>query len=141
MDLSSLSGLKITQTGALAFAAVYIPIMDTLRVFMMRIYRGMSPFDRDVNHVHHILLNKGYTHNKISYILSSTALVFIVVAYLLQPFGINIIIGGLLFLGLLLMWLVTPKGPIKWQGGSNTDKKHSVSFSNKRSWKHSAFNN
>lgn len=140
-DLSGLSGLKITQTGALAFATLFIPIMDTLRVFMIRIYRGMSPFDRDVNHLHHILLNKGYTHSKISFILTFTAIVFITVAYLLQPLGINIIIGALFFLGLILIWLVTPKGHGRWQRRTNTDQKQSVSFFNRRSWKRPEFNN
>lgn len=140
-DLTGLSGLKITQTGALAFAVVYIPIMDTLRVFMIRIYRGMSPFDRDVNHLHHILLNKGYTHSKISFILTFTAIVFITVAYLLQPFGINIIIGALLLLGLILIRFVTPKGQGRWQRRTNTNQKQSVSFLNKSSWKRTEFNN
>jgi UDP-N-acetylmuramyl pentapeptide phosphotransferase/UDP-N-acetylglucosamine-1-phosphate transferase len=64
-DAQLLNKLSITETGAMAFAAVFIPIMDTLRVFMMRIYKGLSPFDRDVNHIHHILLNKGFSPEKL----------------------------------------------------------------------------
>jgi UDP-N-acetylmuramyl pentapeptide phosphotransferase/UDP-N-acetylglucosamine-1-phosphate transferase len=138
---SDFSSLKITQTGAMAFAAVFIPIMDTLRVFMIRIYRGLSPFERDVNHLHHILLNKGYSHSKISFILTGIALVFIFVGYLLQPFGINIIIGVLLFLALLAMWLITPKGPSMWRRSPNKYERQSLSLFNKHSWKRSEFNN
>ncbi|MEY3178030.1 MAG: hypothetical protein RLZZ390_1335 [Bacteroidota bacterium] len=138
---SNFVDLNITETGALAFAAVFIPIMDTLRVFMIRIYKGMSPFERDVNHLHHILLNKGYSHSQISFILAITSIVFITVAYLLQPFGINVIISTLLSLGLLLMWIVAPKGPRKWQRSSKADGKQSVSRFNKSSWKRPEFNN
>jgi hypothetical protein len=108
---------------------------------MIRIYKGMSPFERDVNHLHHILLNKGYSHSQISFILAITSIVFITVAYLLQPFGINVIISTLLSLGLLLMWIVAPKGPRKWQRSSKADGKQSVSRFNKSSWKRPEFNN
>jgi UDP-N-acetylmuramyl pentapeptide phosphotransferase/UDP-N-acetylglucosamine-1-phosphate transferase len=138
---SNFIDLKITETGAMAFAAVFIPIMDTLRVFLIRIYKGMSPFERDVNHLHHILLDKGYSHSQISFILTITSIIFITVAYLLQPYGINVIISSLLILGLLLMWMLTPKGPRKWQRSSKANPKHSVSKLNSSSWKRPEFNN
>jgi len=140
-DYSSFVDLKITATGALAFAAVFIPIMDTLRVFLIRIYKGMSPFERDINHLHHILLHKGYSHAQISFILTISSVVFVTLAYLLQPFGINVIISSLLLLGLLLMWLVVPKGPRKWQRSSTADAKQSVSDLKRSSWKRPEFNN
>ncbi len=46
-------------------AAVLIlgyPIADTLRVFMIRIATGSSPFVADRRHMHHVLLDKGFTH-------------------------------------------------------------------------------
>jgi UDP-N-acetylmuramyl pentapeptide phosphotransferase/UDP-N-acetylglucosamine-1-phosphate transferase len=140
-DYSSFVDLNITETGALAFAAVFIPIMDTLRVFLIRIYKGMSPFERDINHLHHILLHKGYSHAQISFILTISSVVFVTLAYLLQPFGINVIISSLLLLGLLLMWLVVPKGPRKWQRSSTADAKQSVSHLKRSNWKRPEFNN
>jgi UDP-N-acetylmuramyl pentapeptide phosphotransferase/UDP-N-acetylglucosamine-1-phosphate transferase len=138
---SNFIDLNITETGAMAFAAVFIPIMDTLRVFMIRIYKGLSPFERDVNHFHHVLLNKGYSHSQISFILTITSIIFITVAYLLQPFGINVIISALLFLGLLFMWLAAPKGPRKWERRSTTDGKYPISRFNRSGWKRPEFNN
>lgn len=138
---ASFSALNITETGAMAFAAVFIPIMDTLRVFVIRIYKGMSPFVRDVNHLHHILLNKGYSHRKISFTLSLASVLFIVVAYLLQPFGINVMVAALVLLGLILMWAVAPKGPKKWQRSSTEDQRQSVSILNKGNLKRPEFNN
>jgi UDP-GlcNAc:undecaprenyl-phosphate GlcNAc-1-phosphate transferase len=39
-----------------------IPIFDTLRVFIVRISKGVSPFKADRNHMHHILLDAGLNH-------------------------------------------------------------------------------
>tara|TARA_B100001059_G_scaffold143838_1_gene143745 strand:+ start:451 stop:1452 length:1002 start_codon:yes stop_codon:yes gene_type:complete len=38
------------------------PFLDTLRVFVIRSISGQSPFTADKNHIHHELLNHGYTH-------------------------------------------------------------------------------
>lgn len=101
-DTQLINKINITETGAMAFAAVFIPIMDTLRVFMIRIYKGMSPFDRDVNHIHHILLNKGFSHRKAAFILAVSSIFFISISYLLQPFGINVMIAFLFVSGAIL---------------------------------------
>jgi UDP-GlcNAc:undecaprenyl-phosphate/decaprenyl-phosphate GlcNAc-1-phosphate transferase len=39
-----------------------VPIFDTLRVFLVRILNGNSPFKADRNHMHHILLDNGMNH-------------------------------------------------------------------------------
>jgi UDP-N-acetylmuramyl pentapeptide phosphotransferase/UDP-N-acetylglucosamine-1-phosphate transferase len=38
------------------------PIADTMRVFLIRISMGLSPFNADRRHMHHVLLNKGFSH-------------------------------------------------------------------------------
>lgn len=38
------------------------PFIDTLRVFFLRGIAGTSPFKADKNHLHHKLLNYGYSH-------------------------------------------------------------------------------
>ena len=39
-----------------------VPIFDTLRVFIVRIIKGGSPFVADRNHMHHILIDNGLNH-------------------------------------------------------------------------------
>ena len=39
-----------------------VPIFDTLRVFIVRIFKGGSPFIADRNHMHHILIDNGLNH-------------------------------------------------------------------------------
>jgi UDP-N-acetylmuramyl pentapeptide phosphotransferase/UDP-N-acetylglucosamine-1-phosphate transferase len=38
------------------------PIADTLRVFTIRMATGLSPFNADRRHMHHVLLDKGFSH-------------------------------------------------------------------------------
>jgi len=38
------------------------PIADTLRVFTIRLALGNSPFTADRRHMHHVLLDKGFSH-------------------------------------------------------------------------------
>jgi UDP-N-acetylmuramyl pentapeptide phosphotransferase/UDP-N-acetylglucosamine-1-phosphate transferase len=38
------------------------PLVDTLRVFSVRIMRGRSPFSADRNHIHHQLIDSGHGH-------------------------------------------------------------------------------
>lgn len=48
-----------------SFFAVLVfiyPLCDTLRVFILRARKGMSPFSPDRSHLHHRLIDKGFTH-------------------------------------------------------------------------------
>lgn len=46
----------------LAVVLLIVPIFDTLRVFLVRILNGRSPFKADRNHMHHVLLDNGMNH-------------------------------------------------------------------------------
>jgi UDP-GlcNAc:undecaprenyl-phosphate/decaprenyl-phosphate GlcNAc-1-phosphate transferase len=57
-----------------------IPLFDTMRVFLIRIINGKSPFKADNNHVHHKLLALGLTHLKATlYILGANLIIIILV--------------------------------------------------------------
>lgn len=46
----------------LALALLAIPVFDTLRVMIMRIVRGKSPFSPDKTHLHHLFFDFGFSH-------------------------------------------------------------------------------
>lgn len=54
-----------------------IPIFDTVRVMTMRIIRGKSPFQPDRTHLHHILIDLGFSHigTALSVILSNLVVI------------------------------------------------------------------
>src|SRR6201995_94892 len=68
---------------AIGFTILMIPLLDTLRVFGIRILHRRSPFSPDPNHIHHLLLDRGCSHRTITFIL----------------LAINIAVAGLAFFG------------------------------------------
>ena len=47
-----------------AVAALIYPLLDTLRVFIIRALKGHSPFQADRNHLHHKLIDCRFSHAK-----------------------------------------------------------------------------
>jgi len=93
---------------AIAFAVIFIPLIDTIRVSLIRLYHGKSPFSPDLNHLHHILLKRGYSHIKITLILGTFSLLLIFFAIVAQPLGINFVVFSLFGIGL------TAIGVFRW---------------------------
>ena len=58
----------------LTIAIVIYPLVDLLRVFIIRITQKKSPFHPDQNHLHHLLLKKGFSHFWVVIILQSASL-------------------------------------------------------------------
>jgi UDP-N-acetylmuramyl pentapeptide phosphotransferase/UDP-N-acetylglucosamine-1-phosphate transferase len=61
------------------------PIADTLRVFVLRISLGLSPFNADKRHMHHVLLAKGFSHFGASTFIMTVILGFVGMNKLLAP--------------------------------------------------------
>ena len=59
-------GLRVGQPfGAaapgVALGILFVPLFDTLRVFLLRMLAGHSPFSPDKNHIHHRILAMGFS--------------------------------------------------------------------------------
>lgn len=72
---------------AMVCGILIVPVFDTLRVFTLRIIRGVSPFNADRNHIHHRLIDFKLSHMQSSAILALVNIFFIGVVYLLQGIG------------------------------------------------------
>ncbi|HMC84519.1 MAG TPA: MraY family glycosyltransferase, partial [Chitinophagaceae bacterium] len=68
IDVANMPNVKvpIAAAPAVGFAILMIPLLDTLRVFGIRIGHRRSPFSPDRNHIHHILLDRGLSHSTIT---------------------------------------------------------------------------
>ena len=60
------------------------PLIDTLRAFTVRSFKGTSPFIADRIHLHHRLLNKGATHWKASVTILISSISVLLVGFLLS---------------------------------------------------------
>jgi UDP-GlcNAc:undecaprenyl-phosphate/decaprenyl-phosphate GlcNAc-1-phosphate transferase len=102
-SLSPLHPLYFEAIPAVAIGIVIFPLFDTLRVFITRMYRGISPFAPDRRHIHHLLIDYGWSHMEATAILVSTNIGFIVLVFGLDPYveqhvllGIVLAIAGAL---------------------------------------------
>jgi UDP-GlcNAc:undecaprenyl-phosphate/decaprenyl-phosphate GlcNAc-1-phosphate transferase len=71
-----------TQGISASFAPVYalwflvVPLFDTIYLMIKRPLRGASPFEAGTDHIHHILLSRGYSAQWVVIILAVVSLVF-----------------------------------------------------------------
>ena len=54
------------QRPVFVMAVLSYPLIDTLRIFVYRTVKGVSPFEADRNHIHHALLDTGFSHRMVS---------------------------------------------------------------------------
>lgn len=90
---------------ALSFAIIIIPMFDTLRVFFVRIIRKKSPFKADRRHIHHIMLDLGFTHLQASLILIIINLAFVAFAYFFNFLGNSVLVTYMLIAAVALSGL------------------------------------
>lgn len=72
----------------LVIGALSYPLADTLRIFIIRAAKGQSPFSADRNHLHHRLLDCGYSHPKtviIIYVFSIISVSVSLLSYFIGP--------------------------------------------------------
>jgi len=62
-----------------ALGILIVPLFDTFRVFSIRLFNKKSPFSADRNHMHHILIDLGFSHIKSSIILAVFHLLFVMI--------------------------------------------------------------
>lgn len=97
----------------LSFTIVLVPLIDTLRVFSIRIKRGKSPFTPDTNHVHHRLLRLFGNHLKVSITIILVNFAFILLALALNCTSLNIHIVFFIIIALALFASYIPAVLIK----------------------------
>lgn len=60
-----------------------IPVIDTTQVVVSRIAKGKSPFEGGRDHLSHLLLNRGLSQRSVLFILTTSAILFALIAILL----------------------------------------------------------
>lgn len=81
--------LQVPSAVAIGFGILIVPLLDTLRVFSIRIANGRSPFTPDRNHVHHLLLERGLGHAAITFACVAYNICIILIAWFGRSLGPN----------------------------------------------------
>ncbi len=107
------SPYRFKATPAVAVGVLILPLFDTLRVFIIRLINKRSPFSPDRNHIHHLLIDLGFSHMKSTTILVFTNVVFIYLVFSLQSLGslklLTLVISLAIFLSTILWFFSSRK--------------------------------
>lgn len=86
----------------LVLSVLIVPLYDTLRVFLIRLWRGKSPFSADRLHVHHQLIDMGFSHRGSCNILYAFNAAVIGLTMLLSGMEVNLLFGIVLLTTVVL---------------------------------------
>ncbi|MCF6172146.1 MAG: undecaprenyl/decaprenyl-phosphate alpha-N-acetylglucosaminyl 1-phosphate transferase [Bacteroidales bacterium] len=96
---------KIPAAPAVSIGVLIVPIFDTVRVSIIRIMKGQSPFLPDKRHVHHHLLELTGSHRKSTSIILLVNVGFVVISLLLSWLRIFQLTLILIALAMLLSYI------------------------------------
>jgi UDP-GlcNAc:undecaprenyl-phosphate GlcNAc-1-phosphate transferase len=99
-----------------AMAVLSYPLIDTFRVFTIRIAKGLSPFTADSNHIHHRLLNLGLNHAQtvgIIYLFNVVLIAYAVIIPLMNTSITFLIMTAIVFAFLGALFLIPAKSKSK----------------------------
>ncbi|MDD3037269.1 MraY family glycosyltransferase [Bacteroides sp.] len=94
--------IPVTQGAfVIAFSTLIVPAFDVVRVVIVRICNGKSPFEPDKNHIHHQFLAMGFTTRKAMLLILLISCVFSGVNILFMPYVNN----TLMLVGDIMIWI------------------------------------
>lgn len=71
------NSFHIPNAPTIAILILAVPLFDTLRVFTHRIASGIGPFVADRNHIHHFIIDNGFSHMRATLLLSFSSILLV----------------------------------------------------------------
>jgi len=99
-----LFSIKAENLPILVVSIINLPVLDTLRVMLVRALKGKSPFAADRNHIHHIFINAGFTHVKTCLLLCMINFLNLSIIFFLEPLFKSVELT-LIYIGINLFWI------------------------------------
>ena len=96
--------IKLENIPVIAISLISVPVMDTLRVMLVRVINKSSPFKADNNHLHHILLNNGFSHLRTSLSLTFINFFIVISIFLMEPY-FNSVKLTIIYILISIFWL------------------------------------
>ncbi|MDO6433820.1 MraY family glycosyltransferase [Flavitalea sp. BT771] len=97
---------RIASSPAVGFTILMVPLLDTLRVFGIRMFNRRSPFSPDRNHIHHLLLDKGFSHKAITFFLVTVNAAMITLVFLARNLNCTVLIFSVIAIFFSLIGLI-----------------------------------
>jgi len=87
MEIDQQAAHLIQYPGNVTFALLIVPIMDMITVICIRLALKQSPFQADKRHLHHVMIDLGFSHPLICLTLVGFNLLAVGVSLLLQRYS------------------------------------------------------
>jgi UDP-N-acetylmuramyl pentapeptide phosphotransferase/UDP-N-acetylglucosamine-1-phosphate transferase len=101
-NLPAMTPYKFKASIGTAACIIIIPLVDTLRIVILRISKRQSPFHPDKSHVHHAIMRLGMRHSQTTLILAAVHIFYIALALIFNEFGDTYVLPGVIILSFLL---------------------------------------
>lgn len=113
-DVSVNSWFSYYSAPTLVLSALIIPVIDMMRVFIIRIIRLRSPFSADRNHIHHRLMMLGLNPAQACIILYMINILFVIAAWVFRDRNAVTVFYVFMFSAFILtqlpqLWLMIKK--------------------------------
>lgn len=102
LNIDQTQPFAIASAPAVSFGILIYPLVDTIRVFVIRLLQLKSPFTADKNHLHHRLLTLGFSHKRATYTIIGINILFIIPLFALQHLGIVSLMGFIIIISSIL---------------------------------------
>ncbi len=96
----------VNSSPAITLGILFVPLFDTVRVFIIRISKGISPFSPDKNHIHHRLLAMGFRQINTVLLLAFINIAVIGYVVLLDGMGNLYLLCSLVLFSILLSFIL-----------------------------------
>ena len=81
------------------------PSVDTIRVFLVRIFAGKSPFAADRNHIHHLLVDKDFSHGWAAFFAVSYSIILSLICWFIRD---HVTFSFIVMIALAILFIVLP---------------------------------
>ena len=100
------AAFPVESAVGVGIAILIVPLVDTIRVFSIRMLKGRSPFSPDRNHIHHLLIDRDFGHSSVTFICVVSNIILISIAYSFRFLGNFIVVSILFALAFVIMGLL-----------------------------------
>lgn len=93
-----------TFLSPMAVAVIIIPFLDMVKVFFLRINKGVSPFKADKTHIHHYFLKHGDSHRVAAVVIFLFQILLVLVAVVQVSINLDFHTSVALLIGIPMMF-------------------------------------
>jgi UDP-GlcNAc:undecaprenyl-phosphate GlcNAc-1-phosphate transferase len=101
-NLSLEESYKFESSIATAACFIMIPLVDTGRIIILRLWKRQSPFKPDKSHIHHAIMRLGKTHSQTTIILGATQVFFVIIAIVFRHSSNVVLLPSIIVISIVL---------------------------------------